>query len=214
MRFDRKDPEEHFVELTKLKQSGNPKTYISEFLRLSVMVPDLLEPRRIYMFIDGLAEPLRGLVRSTRPTTLEDAVGRTKDLQDALPRTRAPIPNRLAFQQRGRDTRDPPPGENQGRGPLDDETRRDLRRKKLCFTCQESWAPGHRCARGKEHDIEVFSNNEEEENTFFDMGGDTSIGALGENPPPPPPLAAGGSAFAHTGGVIASLQGVPKYLTC
>ena len=35
------DPEEHFVELTKLKQTRSPDTYISEFLRLSVMVPDL-----------------------------------------------------------------------------------------------------------------------------------------------------------------------------
>ena len=69
-RFDRKDTEEHFVALTKLKQSENPETYISEFLRLSVMLLDFSEPRRIYMFIDGLVEPLRGLVRSTRPTTL------------------------------------------------------------------------------------------------------------------------------------------------
>ena len=44
-RFDRKDPEEHFVQLTKLKQTGNLETYISEFLKLSVMVPDLSYPR-------------------------------------------------------------------------------------------------------------------------------------------------------------------------
>ena len=69
-RFDWRDSEEHFVELTKLKQTGNPETYISEFLRLSVMVPVLSVPRMIYMFIDGLEEPLRGLVRSTRPTAL------------------------------------------------------------------------------------------------------------------------------------------------
>ena len=79
-RFDRRDPEEHFVELTKLKQTGRPDTYILEFLRLSVMVLDLSTARMIYMFIDGLAEPLRGLVRSTRPATLHDAVERTRDL--------------------------------------------------------------------------------------------------------------------------------------
>ena len=82
-RFDWKDPEEHFVELTKLKQTRSPETYISEFLKLSVMVPDLSVARRVYMSIEGFAEPLRGLVRSTRPTTLQDAVGRTRDLQDA-----------------------------------------------------------------------------------------------------------------------------------
>ena len=68
--FDRRDPKEHFVELTKLKQTGNPETYISEFLKLSVMVLDLSVHRRVYMFISGLDEPLCGLVRSTRHTTL------------------------------------------------------------------------------------------------------------------------------------------------
>jgi len=79
-RFERKDPEEYFGELTRLKQTESAKCYISEFLQLSVMVPDLSESRRIVMFVDGLAEPLRGLVRSNRPTTLQDAVGRARDL--------------------------------------------------------------------------------------------------------------------------------------
>ena len=32
-RFDRRDPKQHFVELTRLKQTGSPKTYIADFLR-------------------------------------------------------------------------------------------------------------------------------------------------------------------------------------
>ena len=78
--FDRRDPKEHFVELTKLKQTKSLDTYISEFLKLSVMVPNLSSAKMIYMFIDGLEEPLRGLVRSTRPAILHDTVGRTRDL--------------------------------------------------------------------------------------------------------------------------------------
>ena len=78
--------------MTKLKQTGNLENYISELLRLLVMVLDLSSARRIYMFIDGLAKPLRGLVKSTRPATLQDAVGRTRDLQDGLPISRAPFP--------------------------------------------------------------------------------------------------------------------------
>ena len=91
-RFDQRDLEQHFVELTKLKQTGSPKTYISDFLRVSVMVPDLSAARMIYIFVEGLAEPLRGLVRSTRPATLQDAISRTRDLQDVLPRTLTPYP--------------------------------------------------------------------------------------------------------------------------
>ena len=63
-RFDRRDPEAPFMGLAKLKQSGNPETYTSKFLRLSVMVPDLSTTRRVYMFIYGLDEPLHGLVKS------------------------------------------------------------------------------------------------------------------------------------------------------
>ena len=64
-RFDRKDPEEPFMSLAKLKKLGNAESYISEFLRLSVMVPDVYATRRVYMFIDGLDEPLHGLVKYT-----------------------------------------------------------------------------------------------------------------------------------------------------
>ena len=88
-RFDRKDPEAPFMSLAKLKQSGNPETYISEFLRLSVMVPDLSAARRVYMFIDGLDEPLHGLVKYTKPITFHDAIERARDLQDALPKSKA-----------------------------------------------------------------------------------------------------------------------------
>ena len=76
-RFDRRDSDQHFFELTRIKQTGSPETYIADFLRVSVMVPDLSTAQMIYMFVEGLAEPLRGLVRSTRPATLQDAVSRT-----------------------------------------------------------------------------------------------------------------------------------------
>ena len=79
-RFDRRDPEQHFVELTRLKQTGSPTTYIIDFLRVSVMVLDLSTARRVYMYVEGLAEPLRGLVRSTKSATLQDAISRTRDL--------------------------------------------------------------------------------------------------------------------------------------
>ena len=53
-RFDRRDPEAPFMGLEKLKQSGNTKIYISKFLKLSIMVPNLSAARRVYMFIYGL----------------------------------------------------------------------------------------------------------------------------------------------------------------
>eukprot|EP00253_Pinus_taeda_P030212 PITA_30212 len=149
------------------------------------MVSDLSVAQRIYMFVEGLAEPLRGLIKSTRPATLQDAISRTRDLQDALPRTRTPYPQRQAFQPKGKD--------------------------RLCFTCQEPWAPGHRCATSKAHFIEVFSESSKEEDEESDVEAGDSHAA--QDPLPPQPPAAGGAAFAPTGGALSALQGVPKYLT-
>jgi hypothetical protein len=30
---------------------------------------------------------------------------------------------------------------------LDEETRKELRRKKFCFSCHDLWVPGHKCVR-------------------------------------------------------------------
>ena len=72
---------------------------------------------------------------------------------------------------------------------------------------------GHRCAAGKAHYIEVFSDSEGEEDAYerIEIEGSTVV-QRGDHPPPPPP-GAGGGAFTPTGGVLASLRGVPKYLT-
>ena len=94
---------------------------------------------------------------------------------------------------------------------MDDDARRELKKKRLCFTCQEPWAPGHRCATGKAHFIEVFSENSGEEDEYDDMEAGGSHEA--QDHLPPPPQRAGGAAFAPTGGTIAALRGVPKYLT-
>eukprot|EP00253_Pinus_taeda_P014292 PITA_14292 len=88
---------------------------------------------------------------------------------------------------------------------------RELKKKRLCFTCQEPWAPGHRCAAGKAHFIEVFSESSGEEDDDEDVEAGDSHAIQGPLPPPPP--AADGAYFAPTGGALVALRGVPKYLT-
>ena len=72
-RFDKTYVEAPFMSLAKLKQLGNTKSYISKFLILSGMVPYFSAARRVYMFIDGLDEPLHEFLNATKPTTLHDA---------------------------------------------------------------------------------------------------------------------------------------------
>ena len=59
-----------------------------------------------------------------------------------------------------------PPKGNPEWAQKDDYARRELKKKQLCFTCQEPWAPGHKCAASKAHFIKVFfddSRKEDEE---------------------------------------------------
>jgi len=57
--------------------------------------------------------------------------------------------------QRDRD-RKPFQREWKGKEKLDNETRQELMRKKLCFTCKDPWIPGHRCiGKGEIHYIKV-----------------------------------------------------------
>jgi len=52
------------------------------------MVPDLSDARRVYTFIEGLLEPLHGLVTLRRTSTLQEAMTCARDLQGAMPKTR------------------------------------------------------------------------------------------------------------------------------
>ena len=79
----------------------------------------------------------------------------------------------------------------------------------MCFTCQESWAPAHRCAAGKAHYIEVFSDLEEEDEDDEPRRGHSAD----DDEEDQTPTKYGKGAFAPTSGTLASLRGVPKYLT-
>ena len=117
------------------------------------MVTDLSVARRVYMFIDGLEEPLHGLVKSTNPITLHDAIKRARDLQDALPRAKATFPSKATHSSKGKEGKAYPSKESSLKKPLDIDLRRELRKKRLCFTCQEPWVPRHRCVVGRAHYI-------------------------------------------------------------
>ena len=74
----------------------------SEFLKLSVMVPNLSATRRVYIFIGGLDEPPHGFVKSTKPTTLQDAIERARDIQDAFPKAKATFQHKPFFPSKGK----------------------------------------------------------------------------------------------------------------
>ena len=68
--FDREEPKIHFRELAQLKQRGSAEAFIFEFQRVAVMVANVSENRLIMLFTEALTEPLRGWVKSYKPSTL------------------------------------------------------------------------------------------------------------------------------------------------
>jgi len=152
-------------------------------------------------------EPLRGWFKTFKPSNLQEAIWRTRDLMGSATKTKfAPRPH---INQGGRDQR----GVDRGKGRMDEATRRELRRKQLCFTCKEPWDPGKKCmVKGKDHYIEVISDDEEEEDS-------SHIQKMEENTPRMDPTEneeeeeVGFGLAADKKVTIACISGVPKFNT-
>ena len=86
--FDKKDTEIHFRHLAQLRQTGTTEAFITEFQWVAMVVTDILEPRLIMLFTEGLTKPLRGWVKAYKPPTLQYAILRTEDLADSVPKTK------------------------------------------------------------------------------------------------------------------------------
>ncbi|KAH9301004.1 hypothetical protein KI387_012587, partial [Taxus chinensis] len=80
--FDRVDPEVHFCELAHLSQQGNVEEYVANFKRLSVMIIDASERKLIVLFVEGLMEPLKGLVCAFDPFSIQEVIKKALDLED------------------------------------------------------------------------------------------------------------------------------------
>jgi hypothetical protein len=220
-RFDRRDSEIHFRDLAQLRQIGTAEAFIAEFKRVAVTVTDISEPRLVMLLTEGLTEPLRGWVKAYHPHSLQDTLRRTRDLADSVPRTK---PFTKPFvPQRDKDQKNLP-REWKGKPKLDDDTRQELMRKKLCFSSRDPWVPGHRCmGKGQIHYIEVESGSEEEDediHTSTESDSETETTHEPKKQPKKPQIPAKTKPQEEAkprrevkGGTIATLSGVPRYNT-
>ena len=106
------------------------------------MVQDVSLSRLMMLFTEGLMEPLKGWVKAFKPTNLHDAIWRTRDLG---PTVKSKFMPRPPLNTAGRDQRPPmnpggrdPRGFDKGRGRMDENTRRELRRRQLCLHAKSS----------------------------------------------------------------------------
>ena len=88
--------------MVQLKQVGSVEAFISEFQRVAVMVTYVSENRLIMLFTEALTEPLRGWVKAYKPSTLQDAINRARDLQDSIPKNRFPLNTKFPVRDKDR----------------------------------------------------------------------------------------------------------------
>jgi hypothetical protein len=125
--------------------------------------------------------------------------------------------------QRDKDQKNPQ-REWKGKPKLDDDMRRELIRKKICFSCRNPWVPGHRCmGKGQIHYIEVESGSEEEDedieaptNSYSEIETTHEPEQQPKKPQIPARAQPKEEAKPHRevkGGTIATLSRVPRYNT-
>jgi hypothetical protein len=162
------------------------------------------------LFTEGLMDSLKGWVKDFKPTNLQDAIWRTRDLGlDAKPK----FVLRPPLNTTGRDQipsmnlgGHEPRGFDMGRGRMDKNTRRELRRKQLFYTCKDLRNPSRKCMGcGQVHYIEVTSNNEEDEDFGHIQNMKADITKTTEEE------ATGHDNTTKERYTLASISGVPKY---
>ena len=137
-------------------------------------------------------------MKAYKTPTLQDSICQAIDLQDLVPKNSFPL--KTNFPVRDKDKK-PFQQEFSKKLWLDDDTKKDLRWKKLCFACQETWVLGHKCiGKAKAHYIEVYSDSEGEDyeqETTEELRAAEEESLQGDTPE----------------GVIAMLSGIPRFHT-
>jgi hypothetical protein len=97
-----------------------------------MMVTNISEARLVMLFVERLFEPFHGWVKAYNPTTLQYAVSRSRDMQDVVPKSRFPL--KPTSPQKKKEVK-PFQKDWVGKPRLDEETKRELRKKRLGFNC-------------------------------------------------------------------------------
>ena len=124
-----------------------------------MLVIDISERRQVMLFMDGLVEPLKGWVKGFNPSILLEAISKARSMASS---------SASSSSSRNRSHLKPPLFSRDKPLPkkplLDEASRQELQRKKLCFNRKGPWEPSHRClGKGKIHYIEVMSDEEDEQ---------------------------------------------------
>nr|GMD47364.1 Retrovirus-related Pol polyprotein from transposon 17.6 [Ipomoea batatas] len=130
--------------LKKLQQTGSLHDYHEEFERLGNRVHGWSEEALLGVYMGGLKSELADVVRMFRPKILRDAMAWARMKDDQLQRVRRST-RPLPYTRPGNVAHAPDVGKSVKRLSWEEMQRR--RSQGLCFSCNEKFTPGHRCAK-------------------------------------------------------------------
>lgn len=151
-RFEPKHIEEYLKELDMLQHMSTMDAHMEKFQIITVFVPNMEDGRLVYLFMDGLEETIRSLVKATKPSILSIAILKAKLLEGFNYPKGVVTKNPMISMQATVIYKDPIRGKPPLAAPkptnrLDYATREALRKQKLHFTFQNPSKRGHRCNR-------------------------------------------------------------------
>jgi hypothetical protein len=175
-RFGPTDYEDPSEALTRLRQSTTVSTYQTEFEKLSQRIDGLPENYLVGCFIAGLRDEIRLDVKVKQPSTLLDAIGVARLVEERiqLQKRFTPVLRTAGVLTQPKNNTStsvgllgPPPITSSSQKSQGGFTRitsqeaRDRRTKGLCFYCDETFVRGHQCQRPQLFMIEDTSIGDE-----------------------------------------------------
>lgn len=163
-RFDQNYFVNHIELIAKLSQTGALLDYNREFERIQTQIRGVPESTLLPIYMSGLRNPVRSLVRFQHPTSVAAAMALALEFDSSADRT-APVFKRPWPSKEMRPT-GPVPSESKAAQPssatpqrsrdysklpvvrLTAAERAEKTRLGLCWYCSEKWAKGHVC-KGK-----------------------------------------------------------------
>lgn len=186
LRFELTEYDDPSEALTRLRQTTTVAAYHEAFERLSHRVDGLPEAFLISCFIAGLRDDVRLNVKIKHPTSLTEAIGvaRLIEERNQLQRRVTPSSRPSSITVPSKATTNPvawllgPPPTMRPSVPLNstplrritNQEAKERREKGLCYYCDEKFIPGHRCKSPQLFMIEDFMHQELEEKEDTNQG--------------------------------------------
>lgn len=167
LRFGPSKYENHEEELYNLQQTSTVTAYLKEFVKLSARVDTIPTSNLLHIFTHGLRKDIKTRLKMFKPSTLDDAIGLAKLIEDELqdltllftklnkPRSSFQYPKQPFQALPAPPSQSIPASQNTNNIPksslpfrrlstVEMQARRD---KGLCYNCEEKYYPGHKCKK-------------------------------------------------------------------